>query len=35
MGGLQPHQMAGKRTTSVAIQNPGTESPRMARLRAT
>ena len=35
MGGLQPHQIAGKITTSVAIQNPGIERPRIARLRAT
>src|SRR5437764_430738 len=31
MGGLQPHQIAGRSTAKVAIQNPGTESPRMAR----
>ena len=34
MGGLHPHQMAGSRTTRVAIQKPGTERPRMAMLRA-
>ena len=33
MGGLQPHQIAGSSTHRVAIQNPGTESPRMAMLR--
>jgi len=33
MGGLQPHQIAGSSTASVAIQNPGTDSPTMARLR--
>ncbi len=34
MGGLHPHQIAGRSTTRVAIQKPGTDSPRMARLRA-
>ena len=33
MGGLQPHQMAGSSTQRVAIQKPGTESPRIAMLR--
>ena len=33
MGGLHPHQIAGRSTQMVAIQKPGTESPRMARLR--
>ena len=33
MGGLQPHQIAGRSMARVAIQNPGTESPRIAMLR--
>ena len=33
--GRQPHQSAGRMTTSVASQNPGTESPITAALRAT
>jgi hypothetical protein len=35
MGGLQFHQSDGRKMTSVAIQNPGTDSPTIARLRAT
>ena len=35
MGGLQFHQSYGRKMTSVAIQNPGTDSPTIAKLRAT
>ena len=32
--GVHPHQMAGRTMTSVASQNPGTDNPRIAALRA-